>query len=310
MYYSPGVIVVDDTQDNQTKRSEALLPTPQSWLILLSSAVCSAQSETSRRCGFREGSMSNYDRSATIQRQGAGVAQAEYDLGLRNYMLGIYNHMSLGVGITALTAFVVSMLAFTVDPATGARGLTGFGMTLFASNLKYLIMLSPLAFIMVLSFGVSRMSYPALLGTFWAFAAVMGLSMGAIFGVFTSASIVQTFLVTAVAFAGLSLVGYTTKRDLSAMGKFMVMGLIGLVLASIVNMFLHSSGLQFAVNAIGVLVFAGLTAWDSQRLRQDYDVVSGNVAVMQKHMLMGALGMYLNFVNMFQFLLAFMGNRE
>jgi uncharacterized protein len=254
--------------------------------------------------------MTNYDRSATIQRSGAGVAQAEYDMGLRSYMLGIYNHMTLGVGITALTAFLVSMLAFTTDPATGARALTGLGTMLFASNLKYLIMLSPLAFVMVLSFGVNRMSYTALLGTFWAFAAVMGLSMASIFGVFTGTSIVQTFLVTAIAFAGLSLVGYTTKRDLSAMGKFLIMGLIGLIVASVFNIFMGSSALQFAINVIGLLIFAGLTAWDTQRLRQDYDYIAGDAAAMAKHSLMGALSLYLNFINMFQFLLAFMGNRE
>jgi uncharacterized protein len=260
--------------------------------------------------------MTNYDRSTTIQRQGAGVAQAEYDLGLRSYMLGIYNHMTLGVGITALSALIISLLAFTGD-STGAAGqlrngtyVTQFGAMLFNSPLRWVLMLAPLAFVMVLSFRVERMSYTAVLGTFWGFAAVMGVSMGWIFGQFTTGSIVQTFLVTTVAFAGLSLVGYTTKRDLSAMGKFLVMGLIGLIAASIVQIFVGSGALGFAINAIGVLIFAGLTAWDTQRLRQDYDHVAGNVAVMQKHMLMGALGMYLNFVNLFQFLLSFMGNRE
>ncbi len=260
--------------------------------------------------------MTNYDRFATPARPGAGVAQAEYDLGLRSYMLGIYNHMTLGVGITALAALAMGMLAFSSDP-TGAAGqlrngtyVTAFGAMLYQSPLRWVLMLAPLAFVLVLSFRFEKMSYTALLGTFWAFAAVMGVSMGWIFGQFTGASIVQTFLVTTVAFAGLSLVGYTTKKDLSAMGKFLIMGLIGLVVASLLNIFLGSSALQFAINIIGLLVFAGLTAWDTQRLRQEYDYVSGNVAVMQKHMLMGALGLYLNFVNMFQFLLAFMGDRE
>ncbi len=258
--------------------------------------------------------MTNYDRSATIQRQGAGVAQAEYDLGLRSYMLGIYNNMTLGVGITALTAFVISMLSFSdtagVAQLRNGTYITEFGAMLYTSPLRWVLMLAPLAFVMVLSFRFEKMSYTSLLGTFWAFAAVMGLSMGWIFGQFTSGSIVQTFIVTAIAFAGLSLVGYTTKRDLSAMGKFLVMGLIGLIAASIVQIFVGSSALGFAINAIGVLVFAGLTAWDTQRLRQDYDYISGDTAVMSKHALMGALGLYLNFVNLFQFLLSFMGNRE
>jgi uncharacterized protein len=260
--------------------------------------------------------MTNYDRSATLPRQGAGVAQAEYDLGLRNYMLGIYNHMTLGVGITALAAFLMSMLAFSTDP-TGAAGqlrngtyVTEFGAMIYQSPLRWVLMLAPLAFVLVLSFRFEKMSYPAVLGTFWAFAAVMGVSMGWIFGQFTSASIVQTFLVTTIAFAGLSVVGYTTKKDLSGMGKFLVMGLIGLIAASIIQIFVGSSALGFAINVIGVLIFAGLTVWDTQRLRQDYDYIAGNAAVMAKHSLMGALGLYLNFVNMFQFLLAFMGDRE
>jgi uncharacterized protein len=266
--------------------------------------------------GFREGSMTNFDRSATIQRQGAGVAQAEYDLGLRNYMLGIYNHMTLGVGITALAAFLIGTLAFTADPAGAAAQLrngtyvTDLGAMLYQSPLRWVLMLAPLAFVLVLSFRFEKMSYTSLLGTFWAFAAVMGISMGWIFGQFTGTSIVQTFLVTTIAFASLSAVGYTTKKDLSGIGKFLIMGLVGLILASLLNIFMGSGALQFAINVIGVLIFAGLTVYDTQRLRQDYDYVAGNVSVMQKHMLMGALGLYLNFVNMFQFLLAFMGNRE
>jgi uncharacterized protein len=154
------------------------------------------------------------------------------------------------------------------------------------------------------------MSYTTLLGTFWAFAATMGVSMGWIFGQFTGASIVQTFLVTSVAFASLSLFGYTTKKDLSGLGKFLFMGLIGLIVASLLNLFMQSSAMQFAINVIGLLIFAGLTAYDTQRLRQDYDYVAGNASALAKHSLMGALGLYMNFINMFQFLLAFMGDRE
>jgi hypothetical protein len=261
--------------------------------------------------------MTNFDRNVAWGRPAAGVVtQAEYDLGLRNYMLGIYNHMTLAVGISALTAFLVGMLAFSSSP-DGAAGqlsngtyVTALGAMLYTSPLRWVLMLAPLAFVLVLSFRFEKMSYTSLLGTFWAFAAVMGLSMGWIFGQFTGASIVQTFLVTTVAFGALSLVGYTTKKDLSGLGKFLIMGLVGLILASLLNIFMGSGALQFAINVIGVLIFAGLTVWDTQRLRQDYDYVAGDGTVMAKHQLMGALGLYLNFVNMFQFLLAFLGNRE
>jgi uncharacterized protein len=260
--------------------------------------------------------MTNFDRFAVGQRSHTGVSQAEYDLGLRNYMLGIYNHMTLGIGITALFALGIGMLAFSADPS-GAAGqlkngtyVTAFGAMIFQSPLRWVLMLAPLGFILFMSFRFEKMSYAALLGTFWAFAATMGVSMGWIFGQFTGASIVQTFLVTTVAFAGLSLYGYTTKKDLSAMGKFMVMGLIGLIAASLINIFMASSAMQFAINVVGLVIFAGLTAWDTQRLRQDYDVLAGNSAAIAKYSLMGALSLYMNFVNMFQFLLAFMGNRE
>jgi uncharacterized protein len=260
--------------------------------------------------------MTNYDRFATAQRSTGAVAQAEYDAGLRSYMLGIYNHMTLGVGITALFALGIGMLAFSADP-TGAAGqlrngtyVTALGAMLYQSPLRWVLMLAPLAFVFFISFRFEKMSYTTLLGTFWAFAATMGVSMGWIFGQFTGASIVQTFLVTAIAFAGLSLFGYTTKKDLSGWGKFLIMGLIGLIVASLINIFMQSSAMQFAINVIGLLIFAGLTAWDTQRLRQDYDYIAGNAAALAKHSLMGALGLYMNFINMFQFLLAFMGDRE
>jgi uncharacterized protein len=260
--------------------------------------------------------MTNFDRFATGQRSAGSVSQAQYDAGLRSYMLGIYNHMTLGVGITALFALVIGMLAFSADP-TGAAGqlrngtyVTALGAMLYQSPLRWVLMLAPLAFVFFISFRFEKMSYTTLLGTFWAFAATMGVSMGWIFGQFTGASIVQTFLVTAIAFAGLSLFGYTTKKDLSGMGKFMIMGLIGLIVASLINIFMQSSAMQFAINVIGLLVFAGLTAWDTQRLRQDYDYIAGEATAMAKHSLMGALGLYMNFINMFQFLLAFMGDRE
>jgi uncharacterized protein len=277
-----------------------------------------------RPAGSRRGfPMSNYEPNAYSQ-TGAGVAnQVAIDQGLRSYMLGIYNHMTIGLAITALVAVGVAMMAITGDAASaaknatgaafslgGGRFLTSFGYTLYATPLKWAIMLAPLAFILVLSWRFDKMSYQTLLGTFWAFAGVMGLSMGSIFLVYKLGSIGQVFFITAAAFAGLSLVGYTTKKDLSGMGKFLMMGLIGLMIASIVSIFMKSSALQFAINVIGVLIFAGLTAYDTQRLKEEYYYVAGDATMAGKASISGALSLYLNFINMFQMLLSLFGNKE
>ena len=228
-------------------------------------------------------------------------AGAEYDAGLRSYMLGIYNYMALALAVTGIAALGTAYLAQS-NPAVANA--------IYASPLRYVIMFAPLAFVMVLSFGINKLSKSAAQLVFWAFAAIMGVSISWIFMVYQLGSIVQTFFVTAAAFGGLSLYGYTTKRNLSGMGSFLVMGLIGLIIASVVNIFLASSALQFAISVIGVLIFAGLTAYDTQRLKVEYDMVAGNVAAMGKASLMGALSLYLNFINMFMFLLSFFGNRE
>ncbi len=245
--------------------------------------------------------MSDFDRNASA-RWGSGVAQAgtraDIDQGLRSYMLGIYNHMTLGLAISGLVALGIYMIG---GPAKAL---------LYQSPLKWVILLAPLAFVFVLSWRFEKMSYSSLLGTFWAFAAVMGLSLGSIGFIYKAHSIVTALLATTVAFAGMSLWGYTTKRALSGMGSFLLMGLIGLIVASLVNIFLQSSALQFAISAIGVLIFAGLTAWDTQRLKEEYDYVSHDGELMQKSSVMGALTLYLNFVNMFQFILSLTGSRE
>jgi FtsH-binding integral membrane protein len=246
--------------------------------------------------------MSDYDRNAQA-RWGTSVdraGQAEIDQGLRSYMLGIYNHMTLALAITALVAMGIYMLGAS-NPLV---------QTLYRTPLKWVVMLAPLAFILVLSWRFERMSYSSLLMTFYAFAAVMGLSMGWIGLVFKVGSIVQAFFVTTVAFAGLSLYGYTTKRSLSGLGSFLIMGLIGLIVASLLNIFLKSGALAFAINMIGVLIFAGLTAWDTQRLKEDYDYLMQDRSLLAKASIMGALSLYLNFVNMFQFILQLTGERE
>jgi hypothetical protein len=251
--------------------------------------------------------MSQFDRNQTVwgqpqgNYQGYAQSRAEYDAGLRSYMLGIYNYMTLGLGVTGLVALAVLMMT---------RSNPALAMTLYASSLKWVIMLAPLGFVMFMSFRFERMSKGALLGTFLAFAAVMGLSMGAIGLVFKVGSIVNALLITTVAFGGLSLYGYVTKRDLSGVGSFLIMGLIGLIVASLVNLFLQSSMFAMAISMVGVLIFAGLTAWDTQRLRQDYDVYAHDGELMGKASIMGALSLYLNFVNMFQMILSLTGSRN
>lgn len=251
--------------------------------------------------------MSQYDRNTPVwnqrpdQFQGYAQSAAEYDAGLRSYMLGIYNYMTLGLGVTALVAAGVFMATMS-NPAVAQ--------TLYASPLKWLIMLAPLGFVMFMSFRFERMSKGSLLGAFLAFAAVMGLSMGSIGLVFKLGAILNALLVTTIAFGGMSLYGYVTKRSLSGMGSFLVMGLIGLIVAMLVNLFLQSSVFAMAISVVGVLIFAGLTAWDTQRLRQDYDVYAHDGELMAKSSIMGALSLYLNFVNMFQMILSLAGGRN
>jgi len=248
--------------------------------------------------------MAQFDpRSATSAyptRTGAAV-----DEGLRSYMLGVYNYMAAGVALTGVAAYLTSVMA------VGADGqLTSFGTAIYGSALKYVVMLAPLAFVFFLFFRIEKMSVGAAQLTFWLFAAVMGVSLSSIFLVFTNTSIAQIFFITAAMFGALSLWGYTTKRDISGWGSFLFMGLIGIILASIVNIFLGSSGLQFAISVIGVLVFAGLTAYDTQRIKDTYFMVAGNAEAMGRSAIMGALALYLDFINMFMMLLNLFGNRE
>lgn len=234
-----------------------------------------------------------YQRFGTMDR---AVDQGVFDEGLRRHMLRIYNYMSVGLVATG----AVAMLTASSPDLMKA---------IFGTPLKWVAMLAPLAFIMVLSFGIHRLSFATAQLVFWGFCAAMGLSMASIFLVFTGSSIALTFFVTASTFLAMSLYGYTTKSDLSKMGSFLIMGAVGLMIASIVNIFMQSSALQFAISAIGVLVFTGLTAYDTQRIKEEYAEYydresSGKLA------LMGALTLYLDFVNLFQFLLQFLGQRD
>jgi FtsH-binding integral membrane protein len=235
--------------------------------------------------------------TAVPRSAGAARDSAAFDAGLRSYMLSVYNYMASGVLLTGIVAMLFANSEF------GRNVLTNGG------PLRWVIMLAPLGFIMVLSFGINRIKTSTAQMLFWAFAVVMGISMASIFLVFTGQSIATTFFATAAAFAGLSLWGYTTKKDLSGLGTFLVMGVVGLIVASLVNLFLQSSALQLAISFIGVLLFAGLTAYDTQKIKSMYAHVAGT-DMMGKTVIMGALSLYLDFVNMFTFLLQFMGQRD
>jgi uncharacterized protein len=245
--------------------------------------------------------MAQYD---TVRSVGVG-ARAAIDEGLRAHMNKVYGLMSVAMVVTAGVAWAVgtsdALLAIFRDPITLRPNILG-----------WVVMFAPLA--MVFAFGalINRMSAAAAQVFFYGFAAVMGLSLAWIFKVFTGVSIAQTFLITSIAFAGLSLYGYVTKRDLSAMGTFLMMGLIGLLVAMVVNIFLASSALAFAISAIGLLIFAGLTAYDTQKIKNDYiqHAQAMDQEWLGKSAIMGALNLYLDFINMFMFLLQFMGNRE
>ena len=229
-----------------------------------------------------------------------GSRSAAYDKGLRSYMLSVYNYMASGVLLTGIVALMF---------ASGGRDSLAAQVFMAPGILKYIVMFAPLGFVMVLSFGIQRLSTGAAQALFWAFAAVMGVSMSTIFLQYTGSSIAITFFATAIAFLSLSLYGYSTKRDLSGMGTFLIMGVVGLVVAMLLNLWFQSPALTMAISAIGVLIFAGLTAYDTQRIKRMYDYVQGT-DMMGKVVIMGALSLYLDFVNMFTFLLQFVGGRE
>jgi FtsH-binding integral membrane protein len=230
-------------------------------------------------------------------------ADASIDEGLRAYMIKVYNLMALGLAITGAAAWG----AFNFAVADGQ--LTPFGQLIYASAFRWVVILAPLALVFFLSFRVHRMSVAAAQTTFWVYAALVGLSLSTVFLVYTGESIVRTFFVTAASFGALSLYGYTTRRDLTAMGSFLIMGVFGLIIAMVINIFLQSSALQFAISAIGVLVFSGLTAYDTQKIKEMY-FEGDDVLVAGRKAIMGALTLYLDFINLFTFLLHFLGNRE
>lgn len=261
--------------------------------------------------------MANWNDNRTPQgfgRTGFGVSPGQsgdlagrttFDAGLRKHMLSIYNYMASGVLLTGIVAALTANMGWATMFATGP--------------LMWIVALSPLAIVFAMSFGRNKFSTATLQAMFWGFAFLMGLSLSTIFLVYTGSSIAVTFFATAGAFAGLSLFGYTTKKDMSGFGSFLIMGVIGLIIASLLNMWLQSPGLMWAISALGVLIFAGLTAYDTQRLKREYlaiqqmKMTNPSVAAaypLGKMVILGALTLYLDFINMFLFLLQFMGNRE
>ncbi|MDX2143613.1 MAG: Bax inhibitor-1/YccA family protein [Rhodospirillaceae bacterium] len=248
------------------------------------------------------------DREVMGRRFGLGAATqaeaAQIDVGLRRYMLSVYNYMASGLLLSGIVAVVVANtglqdLFFQMTEA-GRWGYTGLG---------FVAMLAPIGIILAMSFGAARMGNAGLQGLYWALVATMGIGFAVLLKVYTGDSVARVFFITAAAFGALSLYGYTTKRTLSGFGTFLFMGLIGLVIAMVVNIFMQSAMMQFIISSVGVLVFSGLIAFDTQRLKNEYFEVQGT-AMEERSAIMGAVSLYLNFVNLFQFLLSFLGNRE
>jgi len=231
-----------------------------------------------------------------------GVPRAARDAGLRSYMLSVYNYMASGVLLTGVVAMLFaksSLINLIINPATGQ-----------STPLFWIVLFAPLALVFALSFGINRMSAGTAQMLFWLYAGLIGVQFSSLFVVYTGTSIAQTFFAVAAAFAGLSLYGYTTKKDLTGWGSFLIMGVVGIFVALLINMFLQSPALQLAISAIGVLVFAGLVAYDTQKIKSMYFVVAGHGEAMAKSAIMGALTLYIDFINMFLFLLRFMGDRR
>ena len=256
--------------------------------------------------------MSDYDRNyAARPAYGAGQAAA-IDAGLRAYMIRVYNYMAAGVALTG----VVSLISFQLAggdaihiTAGGIVGATPFGNAILGGFTPILLMLATLGLVFYLTFRIGQMQPSTAAGLFMLYAGLLGLALTSIFVIYTQASIARTFFISAASFGALSLYGYTTQRDLSPIGSFLIMGVFGIFLAMIVNMFLGSQGLSFAISVIGVLVFAGLTAWDTQRIKEMYSA-NDDGTVTGRKAVMGALRLYLDFINLFLFLLRFMGDRR
>ena len=252
--------------------------------------------------------MSDYDRNIASRGFGAERA-AVIDAGLRAYMIRIYNYMASGVALTGVVSWLTYNAAAVTDVNGRLTGLTPFGQTIYGGAGMMVLFLGTLGIVFFLSFRINKLQASTALMLFMGYAALLGLMLSTVFLQYTGASITRTFFISAASFGALSLYGYTTQRDLSPIGSFLVMGLFGLILAMLVNLFLKSTGLDFAISAIGVLIFAGLTAWDTQRIKEMYSA-NDDGTVAGRKAVMGALTLYLDFINLFLFLLRFMGDRR
>jgi FtsH-binding integral membrane protein len=240
--------------------------------------------------------MAEFENQVLRSRTATGAGDAAIDQGLRSFLIGTYNYMTLGLGITGLVAY----FAYS----------TGFFASIVGTPLVWVVMLAPLAMVFFLSFRINSLSPATAQVLFYVYSALVGLSLAWIFAAYVGADIVKVFFITAASFGALSLYGYTTNRDLTAMGSFLFIGLVGLIIAMIVNFFMQSSALDFAISVIGVGIFAGLTAYDTQKLKEMYYVTAGSTEAAARASIMGALALYLDFLNMFLFLLRLLGNRE
>jgi hypothetical protein len=252
--------------------------------------------------------MSDFDRNVAARGFGAAGQAAAIDAGLRAYMLRIYNYMAAGVALTGVVAYFTFQAA-VVDSGAGQLALTSFGQAIYGGPLMIVLFLGTLGIVFFLSFRINKLQATTALALFMAYAGLLGLMLSSVMLTYTGASIARTFFISAASFGALSLYGYTTQRDLSPIGSFLIMGLFGLILAMIVNIFLKSSGLDFAISAIGVLIFAGLTAWDTQKIKEMYDANDDGTVAGRKSV-MGALTLYLDFINLFLFMLRFLGDRR
>jgi len=252
--------------------------------------------------------MSDLDRNYAASPRGYAADRAVIDAGLRAHMIRVYNYMAIGVALTGLVAWFTFQAAATAT-AGGGIALTPLGQTLFNSPLMWVLMLGPLALVFVISFGINRLSASAAMTLFFIYAASLGLSLATIFIAFTETSIARVFFISAASFGALSMWGYTTQRNLSPMGSFLIMGLFGIIIASLVNIFLASSALNWIISVIGVIVFAGLTAWDTQKIKEMYSAYDDGTVAGRKAV-MGALSLYLDFINLFMMLLRLFGDRR
>ena len=250
-----------------------------------------------------------FNKENILNKAKAGQQTAVMDEGLRAYMLKVYNYMATGILLTGIIALLSFKFAVVTDASGAIVGLTEFGNAIYLSGLKWIVMLAPLGIVFYMSFGINKMSAGKAQTTFWVFAALMGLSLSSILLIYTGLSVTRVFFITSMTFGAMSIYGYTTKRDLTKMGSFLMMGLIGIIIASIVNIFLKSSMMYFAISIIGVLIFVGLTAYDTQKIKNMYSA-SDSGELIGKKAVMGALTLYLDFINLFIMLLRLFGQRR